>query len=871
MGSKRIFLAVIVSTVVACSGSTGPQGPVGPGGANAPATGTITGNVKDAVALTALAGVTVTVSDTGGTQLATPVTTDQNGDYTVTAPIGTVVVTFAKQYFTSPGNLLVGVVGGQSVTANASMSEASSGKPAISAVTATRTDVGYGATTTVNATASDPNGDTLTYAWSNATVPALGTVTGNGNQATVVLPSMTDAFAYRLESPTAPNQYIAGYVLPDRFGIVPILPDTRGEMSVSVTVTDGRGQSASTSVTVDAASVLTSARNVAIGTKVYLNSGHAGTAAWALTPPTSGSTAALSDPTARTPYFVADVAGTYTVTEGTNTMTIYAGDWKGVITGGSGTSIVVDTNCTMCHGTSGIAPDQFTPWMATGHATMMTRGLGGANSTHYGSSCLVCHTVGNDGGVVNNGFDDVAAAAGWTFPATYSSTNWTNMVASYPTVARLANIQCENCHGPQNSTAHMATGTTGDFQSPRIGYSAELCATCHASGTGHHNYSEWASVDKTSGMGHSNRTDAMGIGTRGGTLNSHCGRCHAAQGYTVYATQLAAGNPGTIPSGSPVLTQVTTANVESVTCTACHDPHSVANPSQLRFYGDTPLLAAGFQMFGVGKGAQCMTCHNSRNATLTGGGTYLHEDGAQNPTSYAAPHQACQTDVFGGRNAYFLGSSTPMTSKHAAVADTCVGCHMTNNPETHLSHGSPAVSTHAFRITDANRSTLCANCHSTSVDGEAIAAGVEASLANLGATISNAVKAKMNGAGLVTVTAYDAASDAYSAATQVNTATNAVTAVSMVEIHGQIGFNVTFANPVNLTFNGTAKSMSTFGVQLGSIQDAAGANALYALSGNLVRAGWNYFLVEGDQSKGIHNPTFVNTVLNTTMAQNLTN
>jgi hypothetical protein len=51
----------------------------------------------------------------------------------------------------------------------------------------------------------------------------------------------------------------------------------------------------------------------------------------------------------------------------------------------------------------------------------------------------------------------------------------------------------------------------------------------------------------------------------------------------------------------------------------------------------------------------------------------------------------------------------------------------------------------------------------------------------------------------------------------------------------------------------------------------AGTTALYALSGNLVRAGWNYFLVEGDESKGIHNPTFVNTVINTTLRQDLTN
>jgi hypothetical protein len=42
-----------------------------------------------------------------------------------------------------------------------------------------------------------------------------------------------------------------------------------------------------------------------------------------------------------------------------------------------------------------------------------------------------------------------------------------------------------------------------------------------------------------------------------------------------------------------------------------------------------------------------------------------------------------------------------------------------------------------------------------------------------------------------------------------------------------------------------------------------------ALSGNLVRAGWNYFLVEGDQSKGLHNPSFVQAVLDATLRKDL--
>ena len=50
--------------------------------------------------------------------------------------------------------------------------------------------------------------------------------------------------------------------------------------------------------------------------------------------------------------------------------------------------------------------------------------------------------------------------------------NWTTVLDDYPDTAQIANIQCENCHGPQNGGAH----TQG---SPRIDLSSNVCATCH--------------------------------------------------------------------------------------------------------------------------------------------------------------------------------------------------------------------------------------------------------------------------------------------------------------------------------------------------------------------------------------------------------
>ena len=100
---------------------------------------------------------------------------------------------------------------------------------------------------------------------------------------------------------------------------------------------------------------------------------------------------------------------------------------------------------------------------------------------------------------------------------------------------------------------------------------------------------------------------------------------------------------------------------------------------------------------------------------------------------------------------------------------------------------------------------------------------------------------------------------------------NPITGIALEEIHGQVGLMITLSYPMTITFtDGTNKTLTTLGVQLGAVKDSAN-NAVYSLAGNFVRAGWNYFLVEGDQSKGLHNPTFVQTVLGNTLAKDLSN
>lgn len=831
-GGGVLLIPVLVLLLFAggCTGKVGQQGPPGTPGAPGASTGIISGKVTNS--LTAV-GITEVGITTDPAIKNVTITTDASGAYNAELPIGLYTVTFKKTGFADVTQS-VSVVAAQTITKDVTMKPAK----AVAVDAGTAQSAAPDATVKLTAKSTVFDGSTVSgYEWKQTA--GMQTQIDNVKSDTInVRVAKANAFKYEL------TQEVGQLERVQVCGISPYALEEANVMTFQVTATTSSGKYTAT-VNVTAAMpfvVTTGLQDVPKGDTVLVQGKTQAKYAWTIAGP-KDSKAALVDTDTRYPYFTPDVVGKYTLTETTSkaTIDVFAGTWSsGAITSQDAKGNPLAAGCTICHDGK-TASNNFIDWSQSGHAHIFTKNIENP-AGHWSASCASCHTVGYDTAAANNGFDETMAKEGWTVPAHGQAGYFALMLTKFPQTAAQANIQCENCHGPNDGTGLHANGT---YDAARITLSTDLCASCHGEPPRHGRAEQWA------GSAHANYATASSEST-----SVSCARCHTGQGFLAWlkqgdltkSLQGAKGNA----TAAELAAIVTPDTAQPQTCAVCHDPHNPGtasgapgtNTATVRISGDTALLPSGFQAKNVGMGALCITCHNTRNG--------LHNESAL-PASFSAPHTAAQGDVLMGENAYFV--TTPQRGAHADLQNTCVTCHMEKSPPP-AEFSMPGVGTnHGFTASIE----ICSDCHSDAINGEALKAGFETKIEALGAKLAAYALSKLPSSFSVI--------DNTTGSTATVISKDNIVSLTPGEAHGQQGFTFTFKTVVSFSYASGApkQTLTTALVRLGDIT-TDGKTTVFAFADTVVKAGWNYYLLEADSSGGIHNPAFVENVLDATIA-----
>jgi hypothetical protein len=641
--------------------------------------------------------------------------------------------------------------------------------------------------------------------------------------------------------PVPPEPFPAA--LQDRFQVVGLNPFTlerAGLVGLSVEVTTSSGVYAAEA---DLETHLpwkrtTGLRNVPINTPVLLHGKEQASYDWALDGP-GNSSAVLMDAATRDPWFTPEVAGIYQVTVtdlqagGQRTIEIFAGNWRGVVTGQDADGLpVADTDCTGCHSNLGF--DKFAPWSQTGHARIFSDNLDA--SPYWGPQCFSCHTVGYDPGAANSGIDEMPDYQAFLASGMIGNPpgdDWSTMLQEFSWTAQLANVQCESCHGPQWGLAGVNSAAHGPVQpegTPRMSISSDVCATCHGEPLRHARFQQWQL------SAHADYPVAIDEGSSG-----NCSRCHTGNGFLTWLPVLLGDLPGNPLANITV--SWTSDEVHPQTCVTCHDPHNTGTNSGdgtnavVRISGDTPPLVAGFTAYDVGNGAICITCHNSRRG-LRNDSTFAQYYGTTEAPRM--PHNGAQGDVFMGQNAYLVEVGLP--GDHVMLEDTCVRCHMEETPPPEGLSYNASGTNHTFYA----RPDICSSCHE-GYDAKSVQVPIEDALHVLQGAVEEGLLdliAEQNAAGYVV----DLNGQAQIADP------GEVLELEFTEASGQQAIIVTFLNGMTKGPYGMNNvRVYNGGMLLGRLYDFA--------EPALIKAGWNWGLIHNDGSLGVHNPGFATSVL----------
>lgn len=899
----RAWLVPVAALALAASGCKGSKGADGLGGASgrdgtdATAYGTLSGTIVDTYG-NVVAGATASALVGEETVSATA---DASGAYALALPPGERTVSFAATGYNA-FQQTIEALPAETITLDVVLNP--TGK---AAVTARRTDtatpvvpglqIGLAATLLVFDPALLPS--TATYKWTVVSGPPATFDDDTSPTPKATLASRADfkKGLVELATPTFGLGPEEPLVSVDRYQVVALSYEqamslgSTTKFQVAVTL-DGKTYRGTVSVAAKIPAVPSSGlASVPIGSPVILQGQFpfkdafgdyvfgVPTTVWSWSVAGPGGDVALNDPTTPYPDFVPTTAGTYVVSQGgVERLRLYAGTYVGAMQGPG----VAKDACTTCHDDA-IAPDNFTSWLKTGHKEVIWAGIMEPRPEgHYSKTCTPCHTVGV-GQTGAGGFADPMTALSIDFAPLQGDLNAEeDFWVLYPEAATLGGIQCEVCHGP-NTARHAAGSAQNGTRGNRVTFSSNVCALCHARAPSHGRFTMWSKSAHARYATFTYNSDVDGA------LSKSCACCHSAQGFKAFRAALPTANGNrsatVLPAG------LTVNNAEPITCAACHAVHDEGDAGKVEWTnlaqvgpaeGETWMLPSGFRAIGVGKGALCIACHNSRqgyssasSSTLVG--PFLHEDGdprfdTTTITGYGAPHEAAQGDVLLGRNAYWLGAAlhgSPQTrSAHSYITDTCVTCHMKRTTLDPLL-ARPGQTRHDFLATP----DVCNQCH-VEYSAEAVQAVFSARLDDLKAAVGTAIlRLKYDDDVPAGTTAVLVANRSG----QVDVTSSGVTRRWFIGTKtGQDAF-LTDPNDGGALVQGctmvTAIEADCTGFLAGapgvtSIPTSAAQDATVTADGvsrAIAKALWNAVLVQDDASRGVHNPSFELEVMDATI------
>jgi hypothetical protein len=434
------------------------------------------------------------------------------------------------------------------------------------------------------------------------------------------------------------------------WGVVPLSPRTRGEITLEAAWRDGHGAEERHEITVAAAPRARGVPSTALGARFYL-----GGVGWRLEARPVGSSARLDD-TPGASSLVPDVAGEFHLVDGAGrALALRAGRYD---------ETPLDCGRSECHAaiTSAVVTSPMTTVLARG-LPPAAPGHGSAFGDGYPGCALACHATGEPG-LQDGGFVNVMHELGID---ALDSRPWEQLPRP---LRRTGGVGCLACHGP------------GALPEPAARWSilrADVCATCHDAPPRYGHVAAW----RTTGMA---RADRDPRAAREGA----CARCHTTWGFLASAS----GSGAHVDRQPPFDRDV---GLVGVTCAACHAVHEHgvgtrgAAAPLLRTVARPALLADAALPPSSQNSQACLSCHtpDAREGVpaASSAALWLGRGGLDPATGAAlagpAPHGAIERGCVG---CHGNGPAVDRGASHAFVAGTggCARCHPKALPQDDL-------------------------------------------------------------------------------------------------------------------------------------------------------------------------------------------